>query len=48
MGDLIRKIVGDKADKQRWLAYKARVDALPAAYRSPLEALERYLAQRGW
>ena len=37
---LIEKLVGDK---RRWRQYKARVKALPANYRTAVEAIERYL-----
>jgi DNA-binding ferritin-like protein (Dps family) len=40
---LIDKIVGDLGDKRRWRQYRARVKALPATYRTTVEALERYL-----
>lgn len=46
MSSFIEKIVGDRADKQRWLAYKSRVKALPEPHRAAVEALERYLAYR--
>jgi DNA-binding ferritin-like protein (Dps family) len=44
---LIEKIVGDLSDKRRWRAYRARVKALPAGYRTTVEALERYLTYFG-
>ena len=34
------KVIGDK---RRWRQYKARVNALPASYRTAVEAIERYL-----
>lgn len=47
MTTFIEKIVGDLGDKRRWRAYKARVKALPAGYRTTVEALERYLTYFG-
>ena len=47
MTTLIEKIVGDLGDKRRWRAYRARVKALPAGYRTTGEALERYLTYFG-
>ena len=44
---LIEKIVGDFGDKRRWREYKARVKALPAPYRTSVEAFERYLTYFG-
>ncbi|WP_066299985.1 DUF1048 domain-containing protein [Arthrobacter luteolus] len=44
---LIEKIVGDFGDKRRWREYKARVKALPAPYRTSVEAIERYLTYFG-
>ncbi|WP_222851027.1 DUF1048 domain-containing protein [Phytoactinopolyspora mesophila] len=46
MSGFIEKVVGDLADKRRWRGYRARVKALPAAYRRAVEALERYLMYR--
>lgn len=43
----IERIVGDLGDKRRWREYKARVKALPASYRTTVEALERYLGYAG-
>jgi DNA-binding ferritin-like protein (Dps family) len=43
----IQKIVGDIGDKRRWREHKARVAALPADYRTAVEALERYLMYFG-
>jgi DNA-binding ferritin-like protein (Dps family) len=43
----IEKITGDLGDKKRWRQYKARVKALPPAYRSTANALERYLLYFG-
>ena len=43
----IEKIVGDFGDKRRWREYKARVKALPAPYRTSVEAFERYLIYFG-
>lgn len=45
--NLIEKVVGDFGDKKRWRAYKARVAALPAPYRTAVEALDRYLMYYG-
>jgi DNA-binding ferritin-like protein (Dps family) len=47
MTTFIEKIVGDFGDKRRWRAYKARIKALPADYRTAVEALERYLTYFG-
>jgi DNA-binding ferritin-like protein (Dps family) len=47
MTTFIEKIVGGLDDKRRWRQYKARVGALPAPYRSTVEALERYLTYSG-
>ncbi|WP_152361216.1 DUF1048 domain-containing protein [Microlunatus speluncae] len=38
------KLIGDK---RRWRAYKARTRQLPAAYRTSVKALERYLLRFG-
>ena len=43
----IEKIVGGLGDKRRWRVYRARVTALPAGYRTTVEALERYLTYFG-
>jgi DNA-binding ferritin-like protein (Dps family) len=40
-------IAGDLGDKRRWRESRARVAALPASYRSTVEALERYLTYAG-
>lgn len=47
MTNLIEKLVGDFDDKRRWRAYKARVKALPAGYRTAVDGVERYLMQTG-
>jgi DNA-binding ferritin-like protein (Dps family) len=47
MTTFIERIVGDLGDKRRWRQYKARVKALPANYRTTVEALERYLTYFG-
>ena len=39
-GGFISKLIGPK---RRWRAYEARVDQLPANYRTAAEAIERYL-----
>jgi DNA-binding ferritin-like protein (Dps family) len=44
---LLERIVGDLGDKRRWRQYKARVKALPAYYRTTVEALEQYLTYFG-
>jgi DNA-binding ferritin-like protein (Dps family) len=36
-----------RSQKRRWRAYKARVRALPRAYRTATEAVERYLLVLG-
>lgn len=40
---LIDKLIGDLGDKRRWRQHRARIKALPAQYRTTVEALERYL-----
>ena len=47
MTTFIEKIVGGLGDKRRWRQYRARVKALPANYRTTVEALERYLTYFG-
>jgi DNA-binding ferritin-like protein (Dps family) len=47
MTKFVEKIVGDLGDKRRWREYKARVKALPANYRTAVEALDRYLMYFG-
>ncbi len=41
---VIAKLIGDK---RRWRAYKARVRQLPPAYRTTVDAIERYLMHFG-
>ena len=41
------KLTGDLGDKKEWRAYKARVKALPAAYRTAAEGVEKYLMYTG-
>ncbi|TDC61535.1 DUF1048 domain-containing protein [Micromonospora sp. KC207] len=43
-GGLISKVIGPK---RRWRAYKARVKQLPPAYRTAVDAIERYLMHFG-
>lgn len=43
----IGKLVGNRGQKRRWRQYQARVKALPANYRTTVEALERYLTYFG-
>jgi DNA-binding ferritin-like protein (Dps family) len=43
-GSFISKVIGDK---RRWLAYKARVKALPPNYRAAVDGIERYLMYFG-
>jgi DNA-binding ferritin-like protein (Dps family) len=38
------KVIGDK---RRWRAYRARVQQLPPAYRTTVDAIERYLMHFG-
>lgn len=45
--NLIEKVTGDFEDKRRWRAYRARLKALPTAYRTTAQALERYLLYFG-
>jgi len=47
MTNFIEKMTGDFGDKRRWKEYKARVKALPAPYRTAIEAVERYLMHKG-
>ena len=47
MTTFIEKVVGDFGDKRRWREYKARVQELPADYRTTVDALERYLMYAG-
>lgn len=42
--DVTTKVIGDK---RRWRAYKARTHALPEAYRTAVDGLERYLRYFG-
>jgi DNA-binding ferritin-like protein (Dps family) len=44
IAEFTSKVVGDK---RRWRAYKARVNALPASYRTAVEAIEGYLMHFG-
>lgn len=44
---IIETLVGSFGEKRRWKARKARVEQLPASYRTALEALERYLTYYG-
>lgn len=41
---LLSKVLGEK---KQWNQYKARVEKLPASYRTAVEALERYLMYSG-
>lgn len=43
----IERIVGDLAGKKQYLQYKARIKALPPAYRTAAKGLERYLLHLG-
>lgn len=47
MTTFIEKVIGDFGDKRRWRDYKARVEQLPATYRTTVDALERYLMYAG-
>lgn len=47
MNTLIEKVVGDLGGKRRWRAYRARVAALPEAYRVSARAAERYISRLG-
>lgn len=40
ISDFAAKVIGDK---RRWRDYKARTKQLPAAYRTAIDAVERYL-----
>ena len=39
---LLEKIIGPLEQKRRYRQYKARVEQLPASYRTAVEALQRY------
>lgn len=39
ISDMTAKVIGDK---KRWRAYKARMRALPEAYRTAVDGIERY------
>ncbi len=43
----IEKITGSLDDKKQYRAYKERVKALPPAYRTAVEGLDRYLMVAG-
>ncbi|MET4062080.1 DNA-binding ferritin-like protein (Dps family) [Arthrobacter sp. UYP6] len=43
----IEQVTGSFEDKKRWRQYKARKDQLPPAYRTAIDALERYLMYAG-
>ncbi|MBN9607438.1 MAG: DUF1048 domain-containing protein [Actinomycetales bacterium] len=43
----IERITGDLADKRKWREYKARVKALPPAYREAAAGIERYIMHFG-
>ena len=43
----IERVTGSLEDKKRWRQYKARKDQLPAAYRTAIDGLERYLTYAG-
>ncbi|MFQ4150529.1 DUF1048 domain-containing protein [Arthrobacter sp. LAPM80] len=43
----IEKVTGGLGDKKKYREYKARVQGLPANYRTTIEAIERYLMYRG-
>lgn len=45
--NLIEMVVGDFGDKRRWHDFKTRIKALPPAYRTAAEGLERYLLYFG-
>ncbi|MET0161673.1 MAG: DUF1048 domain-containing protein [Microbacteriaceae bacterium] len=44
ISDLATKLIGDK---RRWKAYRARLGALPAPYRTAGDGIERYLLNTG-
>jgi DNA-binding ferritin-like protein (Dps family) len=43
----IEWVTGSLDDKKRWRAYKARVEQLPAPYRTTAEGVQRYLMYTG-
>lgn len=47
MPNFLERVVGDFGDKRRWREYRARVRAMPAPYRTAVEAIERYLGYYG-
>ncbi|WP_328394120.1 DUF1048 domain-containing protein [Nocardia sp. NBC_00416] len=47
ISDLTSKVIGDLGDKKRWRQYKARAKQLPPAYRTVVEAFERFLMYGG-
>ncbi|WQB72103.1 DUF1048 domain-containing protein [Microbacterium invictum] len=47
MTNWIEWVTGSLADKRRWRAYRARVEALPAPYRTAAKGVERYLMYNG-
>lgn len=47
MTNFLDKVVGEISDKRRWREYKTRVKALPAAYGTAVDGLERYALSRG-
>ncbi len=47
MATLIEKAVGNLDDKRRWRAHRARVRAMAPAYRTAVEAIERYASYLG-
>lgn len=47
MTNWIEAVTGSFEDKRRWRAYRARVEQLPAPYRTAVKGVERYLMYTG-
>ncbi|AXE37221.1 hypothetical protein JS278_00022 [Acidipropionibacterium virtanenii] len=47
MRHIVETLIGNLDDKRRWRDHKTRVKALPTAYRTAAEAVERYLLRVG-
>ncbi|WP_353681944.1 DUF1048 domain-containing protein [Microbacterium sp. ABRD28] len=47
MTNWIEWVTGSLADKRRWKAYRARIEALPTPYRTAAKGVERYLMYNG-
>jgi DNA-binding ferritin-like protein (Dps family) len=47
MANWVETITGSLEQKKQWKAYRARIEALPAPYRTAAKALERYFMYYG-